>query len=52
MATQLKRTESVITPALFKFDEHFELQAIIGSSRNSDVNISYFSPRPSMPNFM
>ena len=37
MATHLKRTESVIQPALFRFDEHFELQDLIGASRNSEV---------------
>ncbi len=37
MATHLKRTESVVQPALFRFDEHFELQDLIGASRNSEV---------------
>ncbi len=37
MATHLKRTESVVQPALFRFEEHFELQALIGASRNSEV---------------
>ena len=39
MATHLKRTESVVQPALFRFDEHFELQDLIGASRNSEVRI-------------
>lgn len=37
MATQLRRSDSLIMPSLFKFGEHFELQAVIGSSRNSEV---------------
>ena len=44
MATHLKRTESVVQPALFRFDEHFELQDLIGASRNSEVRL--FSGRP------
>ena len=39
MATHLKRTESVVQPALFRFDEHFELQDLIGASRNSEVRL-------------
>ena len=46
MATYLKRTESIITPALFKFDEHFELQAIIGSSRSSEVGSHFSKQKP------
>ena len=39
MATHLKRTESVVQPALFRFDEHFELQDLIGASRNSEARL-------------
>ena len=41
MATHLKRTESVVQPALFRFEEHFELQGLVGASRNSEVRVAF-----------
>ena len=40
MATQIRRTDSLVQPALFKFDEHFELQGLIGASRSSEVRVA------------
>lgn len=37
MATGLKRTESVISPQLFHFDDHFEFEHVIGRSNMSEV---------------
>ena len=37
MATELKRTDSMLSPQLFHFDDHFEFEEIIGRSTMSEV---------------
>jgi hypothetical protein len=37
MATELKRTDSMLSPQLFHFDDHFEFEEIIGRSHMSEV---------------
>jgi len=37
LTTQLKRSNSIITPSLFKFNEHFDYERIIGRSQHSEV---------------
>lgn len=37
LATNLKRSASMVRPELFNFDEHFEYQCIIGRSKLSEV---------------
>ncbi|KAK9809281.1 hypothetical protein WJX73_000474 [Symbiochloris irregularis] len=37
LATQLKRTPSLMSPALFKFEEHFDFEKLIGKSEMSEV---------------
>lgn len=38
LATQLKRTDSMISPQLFHFDDHFEFEEVIGRSSMSEVS--------------
>ncbi len=37
MATELKRTDSMVSPALFHFQDHFDFEHIIGRSSMSEV---------------
>lgn len=37
MATDLKRTDSMIRPQMFQFDQHFDFEEIIGRSTMSEV---------------
>lgn len=37
LATQLKRTESVVSPGLFKFSSHFNFLQLLGTSKYSEV---------------
>lgn len=37
LATQLKRTDSMVSPQLFHFDDHFEFEEVIGRSSMSEV---------------
>ena len=40
MATDLKRTDSVLTPGLFTFQEHFDFLSIIGKTPQSEVSLT------------
>jgi hypothetical protein len=44
MATELKRTDSMVSPQLFHFDDHFEFEEIIGRSTMSEVGRRYWRP--------
>lgn len=37
LATQLKRSDSVVSPSLFQFSGHFEFLSTLGSSKTSEV---------------
>ena len=44
MATELKRTDSMLSPQLFHFDDHFEFEEIIGRSTMSEVGRRCWRP--------
>ncbi len=37
MATELRRTDSMVRPQMFQYDQHFDFEEVIGRSTMSEV---------------
>lgn len=51
MATELRRTDSMVRPQMFQYDQHFDFEEVIGRSTMSEVGRPHH-PHPPPPAHM